>query len=145
MAATILTTANRSNWKTQARIKLVGEDSIALLPETTVEAFVDEAERAVKAKISDHATLTGDDKESLIDAAICYLCALLVPAVRNIMAKTQRIGEISVTLDLNFDKLEGDLYAASGLHCQAISTYSYAPSFGIDVISPTTPMFEDFE
>lgn len=145
MAASILTTANRSNWKTQARIKLVGEDSAVLLPDTTVEAFVDQAERAIKGKVTGWASLAGDDKENLIDAALSYLCALLVPAVRNVMAKTEKVGETSITRDLDFNKLESDLYGESGAFCQAISIYSYAPAYGADVVSPITPMFEEFE
>lgn len=145
MAASILTTANRSAWKTQARIKLVGEDSATLLPDTTVEAFIDQAERYIKTKLTDYATLAGDDKENLIDAVLCYLCAMLVPAVRNIMAKTEKVGETSITRDLDFDKLESDLYAESDVYCQSVSTYSYTPTCGVDVISPTEPMFEDFE
>ncbi|OPY03574.1 MAG: hypothetical protein A4E60_00239 [Syntrophorhabdus sp. PtaB.Bin047] len=145
MAASILTTANRSNWKTQARIKLVGEDSAVLLPDATVEAFVDQAERAIKGKVTDWASLTGDNKENLIDAALSYLCALLVPAIRNIMARTEKVGETSITRDLDFNKLEADLYGESGAFCQAISTYSCMPAHGADVISPTTPMFEEFK
>ena len=145
MVVNILTIANRSNWKTQARIKLVGEDSAALLPDATVEAFVGQAERAIKAKIKNWVALTGNDKENLIDAVLCYLCAILVPPVRNIMAKTEKVGETSVTRDLDFAKLEADLYAESGAFCQAISTYSYTSGYGVDVISPTTPMFEEFK
>lgn len=143
--ADILTTANRSTWKTQARIKLVGENSAFLLPDETLEAFIDQAERAIKTKISDWASLTSDDKENLIDAAICYLCGILVPAIRNIMAKTEKVGETSITRDLDFNKLESDLYAESHAFCEAISTYSFTPTCGAGVISPTTPMFEDFE
>jgi hypothetical protein len=129
MAAVIITTGNRSTWKTQSRIKLTGRDDATLLPDTTLEAFVDEAEREIKDKlaaggISNYATLTGDDKERMIDAAIACNCSKLVRPLRAVMAKIEKTKDMQDTYDIDFDAMQADLTAQVEMYLSEITTYS---------------------
>jgi hypothetical protein len=148
--ALILTDANRSTWKTEARTKLIGKpDDTRAVPDATLTSLLGETERDIKKRLTDsdltYSALTGDDKEYMIDATICLLCAKLVTPLRAQIAKTEKFDIISETKDLNFDKLEADLYASVETFLGEIAGYSATVTTICGVISPSEPMFEDLE
>jgi hypothetical protein len=113
MIPVIITSNNRSNWATQCRVKLLGMDDDSTLPDETLEALIGQAERVVKKKVvnwSSVMTAGGDEKEALIDGSISMLCALLVQPLRNLIGKSEKLADVSVTRDLDFDSLSASLY-----------------------------------
>lgn len=103
----------RNIWYSQARIKLLGKDNSTLIPDVTLDFWVELAERLIKLKVPTYATIIstgGNNKEFLIDATISQLCAMFVTPLRNIIATEVKVGEISEKKNINFDKLEADLY-----------------------------------
>lgn len=143
--AEILTTENRTDWKSEVRTKLIGGDDTNILPDATVTLFVSLAERNIKKKCSIYATILtggGDDKEFLIDATVSMLCALLVPSVRNLQAISYIMGDLSEKKDLDFDKLEADLYGEVENYLSQISTYIAVDITRTGVVSRSPVMFE---
>lgn len=151
MAATILTTANRSNWETQARIRLIGADDTYLIPSATLTAFVDEVERVIKKKLVDAGTtstailaVAGDDKENLISATLWLLCAKLCDPLARVIATKEKEGELSYEFKFNPVQTESDCYSDSENCLMEIATYAaQAGTFTrYATTAPTEPMFE---
>lgn len=140
--ADIIKTGNRANWISQGRIKLIGEDSANILPDTFFNTWVETADRLMKKRVTNWSTVLsggGDDKEFLIDAAICYLCGMLVTPLRNLVATDEKIGDLAVKKSLDFEKLEADLYGEVDALLSYISTYTATTVSRCGVISqPTT-------
>ena len=138
--ADIITTGNRSDWKTQARIKLTGRDDSTLLPDATLTSFVEEAERNIKKKVTDWATIiatASDNKENLIDAAIAYLCGILVRPLRAVIAKVEKAGDMQDTYDIDFNVLEESLIAQVESYLSNITTYTAQVVTRVGVITNT--------
>jgi len=142
--ADILTTANRSTWKTQARILLLGSDDSATLPDATLTAFIDDVERDIKAKVTDWATLTGDDLQYLVSAAICSICANLAPTMPILVPKIEKAVDFSETRDIDWNDVEERLTRTSEAFLINISTYTEAVVVRAAVITPSTAMWEPF-
>ncbi len=148
--ANILTDVNRATWKTQARIKLTGKDDSALLPDATLNAFVDQAERAVKAKFADQSVTWaavlaagGDGKENLIDATLSQLCGILVTPIRNMIAKSEKFADMAETKDIDWAKMENDYLAEVESFLGSITGYTAGVPLRASLVSPETAMWED--
>lgn len=149
--ADILTTSNRSNWETQARIRLIGEDDATLIPTATLGAFVEQAERVIKKRLVDgNTTITAvlanaNNKEWVIDAALWLLCAMLCDPLSRLIAIKEKTGELSYEYQFDLTKTETACYGSMENCLGEISSYT-APSISYyDVVSPTTTMFESME
>uniref|UniRef100_A0A6H1ZAL5 Uncharacterized protein n=1 Tax=viral metagenome TaxID=1070528 RepID=A0A6H1ZAL5_9ZZZZ len=139
---------NRTQWHSQARVKLIGKDDPNLISDTTLDYWSDLAERLIKKKISTWSTILtagGDNKEFLIDATICQVCAMYVTPLRNIVANDVKIGEIAEKRDIDFDKLEADLYAEVDFFASQITTATVSAIKRVGVISPTETMYESLD
>jgi len=152
--ADIITIGNRSAWKTECRVKLIGKNDANVLPEDTLTALLDRAERLIKKKVTNWSTILsggGDDKEYLIDAAISQLCAMLCTPLRNQIpisenyGNTQTVSDYTVRKDIDWDKLETDLYGEVNMFLSQISAFSATTVTRAGVISRDPAMFEDLD
>lgn len=143
--ADIITTGNRSGWKTEARVRLLGSDDSATLPDATLSVFLDEVERSIKAKVTDWASLTGNDKEYLITAAICLLCSKLAPTMPILVPKIEKATDFSETREIDWKDVEARLISEADVFVSDISTYTPVVVTRAAVISPSTAMWEDLD
>lgn len=148
----ILTTLNRSTWKTEVRIKLIGKDDSTVIPDATLTSLVDMAERLLKKKITTWATVLatgGDNKEYLIDAAVSQLCAMLCTPLRNQVpisttdGDTQIMSSHTTKMSVDWNKLETSLYGEVSAYLSLISTFSSITVTRVGVITRDPAMFED--
>jgi len=139
---------NRLEWHSQARVKLIGKDDPNLISDITLDYWSDLAERLIKKKISTWSTILttgGDNKEFLLDATVCQVCAMYVTPLRNIVSTDVRIGEIAEKRNIDFDKLEADLYAEVDFFANQITTATLSAVKRVGLISPTETMYESFD
>jgi len=137
----------RAEWHSQCRVKLLGEDNSNTIADTTLDFWSDLAERLIKAKATDWATLLtagGNDKEYLIDATISMLCAMYVTPLKNQMATDIKVGEIAVKKELDFDSMELDFYGEVEFLLGKISTYTMTTITRVGKIT-NTEIFEAIE
>lgn len=90
---------DRPGWMDSVREKLFGDNDTAILPDTMLERedVVGAAERRVKKRVANYATLTDDDeKEHLKDAAIYIVCAIVCPSVADAFTSEERVGDVVV-------------------------------------------------
>jgi len=139
---------------TQARIKLLGKNDTTLIPETTLTAMLPIAERQIKKKVINWATILsggGDDKEFLIDATISQLCAMLCKPMRNVIpiqetyGNTQTVSDYTIRKDIDWGRLEADLYSEVDMLLSNISTFEMSTITRVGVISRDPAIFEDLD
>jgi hypothetical protein len=143
--ADILTTATKATWMTKARVILLGSDDSTTLPEATLNVFVDDVERDLKAKVTDWATLTEDNLAHLVSAAVCALCAKLAPSMPILVPKIEKAIDFSETRDMNWQDVEARLLGEADVYLNNISTYTPAVVVRAAVITPSTAMWETLE
>jgi hypothetical protein len=111
--ADILTTGNRSNWISQARVKILGTDDSTVIPDTTVTMFVDDIEREMKKRLAAQqitwSTLLGDDKEWMITATISMLAGELAHRMPALIPKEEKFGDFGQTNVTDWDAVAVEL------------------------------------
>ncbi len=150
--ATIITTANRSTYKTEARLKLIGRDDDTVLPDATVNAFIEQVERDISKRLVGGGTTTalvlaagGDDKENLIDAAISLLCATLVNGLRHVLPKIEKMDVMGKTYDIDWEEKVNSLRGEVDIFLGNIALYTYPTPVRCGVISPENEMWTELE